>query len=127
MSAKTCLLLLLLLFFTLQVLADRINLPCKLVKGSCYAGTDEGAVNFIKVDYGRWFFILYFTFFLSCDSYNLISNLGSIGLSACFLICYSSCHSELNIVVSMKKKILVVLEISFFIFSAEVVFECLMC
>ncbi|URE21643.1 Protein kinase domain containing protein [Musa troglodytarum] len=34
-----------------KVLADRINLPCKLVKGSYYTGTDEGAVNFIKVDY----------------------------------------------------------------------------
>ncbi|CAD5194278.1 unnamed protein product [Musa acuminata subsp. malaccensis] len=33
------------------VLADLINLPCKLVKGSYYTGTDEGAVNFIKVDY----------------------------------------------------------------------------
>lgn len=34
-----------------KVLADRIDLPCKLVKGSHYTGTDEGAINFIKVDY----------------------------------------------------------------------------
>ncbi|XP_042452182.1 probable serine/threonine-protein kinase SIS8 [Zingiber officinale] len=40
-----------------KVLADRINLPCKLVKGSCYAGTDEGAVNFIKVDYGSEYIV----------------------------------------------------------------------
>ncbi|KAL9176706.1 hypothetical protein ABFS82_01G013600 [Erythranthe guttata] len=33
-----------------KVLADRINLPCKLVKGSYYTGTDEGAVNLIKLD-----------------------------------------------------------------------------
>ena len=36
-----------------QVLADRINLPCMLVKGSLYTGTDEGAVNLIKFDDGR--------------------------------------------------------------------------
>nr|CAB3446137.1 unnamed protein product [Digitaria exilis] len=34
-----------------KVLADRVNLPCKLVKGICYTGTDEGAVNLVKVDY----------------------------------------------------------------------------
>ncbi|PKA63645.1 Serine/threonine-protein kinase EDR1 [Apostasia shenzhenica] len=34
-----------------KVLADLINLPCKLVKGSYYTGTDEGAINLIKVDY----------------------------------------------------------------------------
>uniref|UniRef100_A0A6V7QQ37 non-specific serine/threonine protein kinase n=1 Tax=Ananas comosus var. bracteatus TaxID=296719 RepID=A0A6V7QQ37_ANACO len=34
-----------------KVLADRINLPCKLVKGSYYTGTDGGAVNLIKVDF----------------------------------------------------------------------------
>eukprot|EP00268_Persea_americana_P004618 TRINITY_DN1148_c0_g2_i4.p1 TRINITY_DN1148_c0_g2~~TRINITY_DN1148_c0_g2_i4.p1 ORF type:complete len:998 (+),score=218.27 TRINITY_DN1148_c0_g2_i4:146-3139(+) len=32
-----------------KVLADRINLPCRLVKGSYYTGTDEGAVNIIKI------------------------------------------------------------------------------
>ncbi|KAL2236016.1 UNVERIFIED_CONTAM: putative serine/threonine-protein kinase SIS8 [Sesamum indicum] len=36
-----------------KVLADRINLPCKLVKGSYYTGTDDGAVNLIKLDDGR--------------------------------------------------------------------------
>ncbi|KAJ0985494.1 hypothetical protein J5N97_003850 [Dioscorea zingiberensis] len=40
-----------------KVLADRINLPCRLVKGSYYAGTDEGAVNLIKVDYDSEFII----------------------------------------------------------------------
>ncbi|CAK9146904.1 unnamed protein product, partial [Ilex paraguariensis] len=40
-----------------KVLADRINLPCMLVKGSYYTGTDEGAVNFIKVDNGSEFII----------------------------------------------------------------------
>ncbi|KAI3832441.1 hypothetical protein MKX03_020675, partial [Papaver bracteatum] len=34
-----------------KVLADRINLPCRLVKGSYYTGTDEGAVNLIKIGY----------------------------------------------------------------------------
>ncbi|KAF7138375.1 hypothetical protein RHSIM_Rhsim07G0142400 [Rhododendron simsii] len=32
------------------VLADTISLPCMLVKGSYYTGTDEGAVNLIKFD-----------------------------------------------------------------------------
>ncbi|XP_058069264.1 serine/threonine-protein kinase EDR1 [Magnolia sinica] len=33
-----------------KVLADRIGLQCRLVKGSYYTGTDEGAVNIIKID-----------------------------------------------------------------------------
>jgi sterile alpha motif and leucine zipper-containing kinase AZK len=37
-----------------KVLADRVNLPCKLVKGICYTGTDEGAVNLVKVDFDRY-------------------------------------------------------------------------
>ncbi|KAL3633526.1 hypothetical protein CASFOL_022288 [Castilleja foliolosa] len=40
-----------------KVLADRINLPCKLVKGSYYTGTDEGAVNMIKLDDGSEYII----------------------------------------------------------------------
>ncbi|KAI3978278.1 hypothetical protein MKX01_003441 [Papaver californicum] len=34
-----------------KVLADHINLPCRLVKGSYYTGTDDGALNMIKLDY----------------------------------------------------------------------------
>ncbi|CAN4076781.1 unnamed protein product [Withania somnifera] len=40
-----------------KVLADRINLPCKLVKGSYYTGTDDGAVNLIKFDNGSEYII----------------------------------------------------------------------
>ncbi|KAJ4837979.1 hypothetical protein Tsubulata_037847 [Turnera subulata] len=40
-----------------KVLADRINLPCLLVKGSYYTGTDDGAVNLIKVDDGSEYII----------------------------------------------------------------------
>ncbi|WCJ29589.1 Protein kinase superfamily protein [Euphorbia peplus] len=40
-----------------KVLADRINLPCTLVKGSYYTGTDDGAVNFIKTDDGSEYII----------------------------------------------------------------------
>ncbi|GER32108.1 kinase family protein [Striga asiatica] len=40
-----------------KVLADRINLPCKLVKGSYYTGTDEGAVNLIKLDDGSEYIV----------------------------------------------------------------------
>ncbi|KAL5559267.1 hypothetical protein UlMin_035478 [Ulmus minor] len=40
-----------------KVLADRINLPCMLVKGSYYTGTDDGAVNLIKVENGSEYII----------------------------------------------------------------------
>ncbi|XP_024021796.1 serine/threonine-protein kinase EDR1 [Morus notabilis] len=40
-----------------KVLADRINLPCMLVKGSYYTGTDDGAVNLIKVEDGSEYII----------------------------------------------------------------------
>ncbi|KAL2963684.1 hypothetical protein AAZX31_17G215500 [Glycine max] len=40
-----------------KVLADRINVPCKLVKGSYYTGTDDGAVNLIKADDGSEYII----------------------------------------------------------------------
>ncbi|CAI9093676.1 OLC1v1029234C2 [Oldenlandia corymbosa var. corymbosa] len=35
-----------------KVLADRINLPCMLVKGSYYTSTDDGAFSIIKFDDG---------------------------------------------------------------------------
>ncbi|GMH14756.1 hypothetical protein Nepgr_016597 [Nepenthes gracilis] len=40
-----------------KVLADRINLSCMLVKGSLYTGTDDGAVNLIKIDDGSEYII----------------------------------------------------------------------
>ncbi|XP_047319860.1 probable serine/threonine-protein kinase SIS8 [Impatiens glandulifera] len=40
-----------------KVLADRINLPCMLVKGSYFTGTDEGAVNLIKFSDGSEYII----------------------------------------------------------------------
>lgn len=40
-----------------KVLADRINLPCMLVKGSYYTGTDDGAVNLIRFDDGSEYII----------------------------------------------------------------------
>ncbi|XP_042507381.1 probable serine/threonine-protein kinase SIS8 isoform X2 [Macadamia integrifolia] len=40
-----------------KVLADQINLPCRLVKGSYYTGTDDGAVNLIKIDYDSEYII----------------------------------------------------------------------
>ncbi|KAJ6406492.1 hypothetical protein OIU84_010080, partial [Salix udensis] len=40
-----------------KVIADRINLPCMLVKGSYYTGTDDGAVNLIKIDDGSEYII----------------------------------------------------------------------
>ncbi|XP_024995764.1 serine/threonine-protein kinase EDR1-like isoform X3 [Cynara cardunculus var. scolymus] len=40
-----------------KVLADKINLACSLVKGSYYTGTDDGAVNLIKIDNGSEYII----------------------------------------------------------------------
>ncbi|KAK4768820.1 hypothetical protein SAY86_026970 [Trapa natans] len=40
-----------------KVLADKIDLPCKLVKGSYYTGTDEGAVNLIRIENGSEYII----------------------------------------------------------------------
>ncbi|KAF8406901.1 hypothetical protein HHK36_006022 [Tetracentron sinense] len=40
-----------------KVLADAIDLPCRLVKGSFYTCTDEGAVNLIKIDHGNEYII----------------------------------------------------------------------
>ncbi|KAG6409555.1 hypothetical protein SASPL_127595 [Salvia splendens] len=40
-----------------KVLADRVDIPCKLVKGSYHTGTDEGAVNLIKLDSGSEYII----------------------------------------------------------------------
>uniref|UniRef100_A0A7N0TLR2 non-specific serine/threonine protein kinase n=1 Tax=Kalanchoe fedtschenkoi TaxID=63787 RepID=A0A7N0TLR2_KALFE len=40
-----------------KVLADSINLPCMLVKGSYYTGTDEGAVNLIKINNGSEYIV----------------------------------------------------------------------
>ncbi|XP_047949763.1 serine/threonine-protein kinase EDR1-like [Salvia hispanica] len=40
-----------------KVLADRVNLPCKLVKGSYFTGIDEGAVNMIKLEDGSEYII----------------------------------------------------------------------
>ncbi|KAK8660795.1 hypothetical protein V6N13_051704 [Hibiscus sabdariffa] len=40
-----------------KVLADRINLPCMLVKGSYYTGTDDGAVNLVRINNGSEYII----------------------------------------------------------------------
>ncbi|XP_020531650.1 serine/threonine-protein kinase EDR1 isoform X2 [Amborella trichopoda] len=40
-----------------KVLADKINLPCRLMKGSYYTGTDEGAVNMIRINHECEFLI----------------------------------------------------------------------
>lgn len=40
-----------------KVLADRVGIKCRLVKGSHYTGTDDGAINIIKLDCEREFII----------------------------------------------------------------------
>ncbi|KAK8645085.1 hypothetical protein V6N13_118938 [Hibiscus sabdariffa] len=40
-----------------KVLADRISLPCMLVKGSYYTGTDDGAVNLVRINNGSEYII----------------------------------------------------------------------
>uniref|UniRef100_A0A453ITP0 EDR1/CTR1/ARMC3-like peptidase-like domain-containing protein n=1 Tax=Aegilops tauschii subsp. strangulata TaxID=200361 RepID=A0A453ITP0_AEGTS len=41
----------------LQILADSVGIPCKLVKGSNYTGDEDDAVNIIKVDKEREFLV----------------------------------------------------------------------
>ncbi|KAH7665977.1 Non-specific serine/threonine protein kinase protein [Dioscorea alata] len=41
-----------------KVLADKVGVPCKLVKGSQYTGVGDGAVNIIKLDNGRCVLLL---------------------------------------------------------------------
>lgn len=40
-----------------KVLADHVGIPCRLVKGSHYTGTDEGAVNVVKLDSEREYIV----------------------------------------------------------------------
>ncbi|MCO5564911.1 hypothetical protein L7F22_018579 [Adiantum nelumboides] len=40
-----------------KVLADHVGIPCRLVKGSHYTGTDEGAVNVVKLDAEREYIV----------------------------------------------------------------------
>lgn len=41
------------IYIFMQVLADSISLPCKLVKGSHYTGTEDDALNIIKLENDR--------------------------------------------------------------------------
>ncbi|KAL2934221.1 putative serine/threonine-protein kinase SIS8 [Bienertia sinuspersici] len=40
-----------------KVLADSVDIPCRLVKGQLYTGFDDVAVNFVKVGDGREFIV----------------------------------------------------------------------
>ncbi|GMH31601.1 hypothetical protein Nepgr_033445 [Nepenthes gracilis] len=40
-----------------KVLADRVGIPCRLVKGQQYTGSDDVAMNFVRIDDGREFII----------------------------------------------------------------------
>lgn len=37
-----------------QVLADSVGIRCRLVKGQQYTGSDDVAINFVKLDDGRY-------------------------------------------------------------------------
>lgn len=37
----------------MQVLADNVGIPCRLVKGSNYTGNEDDAVNIIKLSNER--------------------------------------------------------------------------
>lgn len=37
----------------MQVLADSVGIPCRLVKGQQYTGCDDVAMNFVRIDDGR--------------------------------------------------------------------------
>ncbi|KNA15902.1 hypothetical protein SOVF_094070 isoform A [Spinacia oleracea] len=40
-----------------KVLANSVDIPCRLVKGKLYTGFDDVAVNFVKIDGGREFIV----------------------------------------------------------------------
>jgi hypothetical protein len=40
------------------VLADNLDVPCRLVKGRQYTGSDDGALNIVKLNDGRYLAIL---------------------------------------------------------------------
>ena len=43
------------LYLSVQILADSVGIPCKLVKGSNYTGgDDDDAINIIKMDNERY-------------------------------------------------------------------------
>jgi hypothetical protein len=47
------------LYLSIQILADRVGIPCKLVKGSNYtSGDDDDAINIIKMDNERNQYVL---------------------------------------------------------------------
>lgn len=53
-SLSNCLsFLYLLLYVVVQVLVDSVGVPCRLVKGHQYTGSDDVAMNFVKIDDGR--------------------------------------------------------------------------
>ncbi|KAI4351011.1 hypothetical protein L6164_005405 [Bauhinia variegata] len=40
-----------------KVLADSVGIPCRLVKGQQYTGSDDVAMNFVKIDNGREYIV----------------------------------------------------------------------
>ncbi|MED6152547.1 putative serine/threonine-protein kinase sis8 [Stylosanthes scabra] len=40
-----------------KVLADSLGIPCRLVKGQQYTGSDDVAINFVKIDDGREYIV----------------------------------------------------------------------
>ncbi|KAL9334894.1 hypothetical protein Peur_072075 [Populus x canadensis] len=40
-----------------KVLADSVGIPCRLVKGHLYTGSDDVAMNFVKIDDGREYIV----------------------------------------------------------------------
>ncbi|XVE58846.1 hypothetical protein DITRI_Ditri04bG0202000 [Diplodiscus trichospermus] len=40
-----------------KVLADSVGIPCRLVKGQQYTGSDDVAINFVKIDDGREYIV----------------------------------------------------------------------
>lgn len=41
-------------FVSMQILADSVGIPCKLVKGSHYTGVEDDAISIIKMDNDRY-------------------------------------------------------------------------
>lgn len=55
------------LFVFIQVLADKIGIPCRLVKGSYYTGIDDDAVNIVKGENERFSLFLSYLYMVHFD------------------------------------------------------------
>lgn len=77
----------------MQVLADFFGIPCRLVKGPQFTGSDDVAMNFVRIDDGRYVLFNNIIAVFSCcfhlNSWSII-----ISSSICRIIIFSNTHEQ---------------------------------